>query len=223
MSDPVSKIEESANSRRRGVQILTIVAGSGASMAVMTETNVELARRGFEAALRAVSMGFASSLTRTSSGMAATPRRPARGSTASKRSSSCPMRGVVGACPTCCCSAGGARAQLGGGGDTTGSRDGWWTLLLQHPSRRPTGRRERAFADDADAWLPRPSTARPDLNTNEATAIRDRLQTPGEAVCNAALQPLGFRSPKFSYEPAKRTSVARVSSRADTRTPTGRQ
>ena len=38
-----------------------------------------------------------------------------------------------------------------------------WTLLFKHPSRRPTGRRERAFADGADAWLPRPSdgAARP--------------------------------------------------------------
>jgi hypothetical protein len=51
LSDPASKIEKSANSRRRGVQILTIVARSGPSMAAMTETNVELARRGFEAAL----------------------------------------------------------------------------------------------------------------------------------------------------------------------------
>jgi hypothetical protein len=115
LRDPVSKIEESANSRRRGVQIMIIVAGSGASMAggasmaVMTETNVELARRGSEAALRAVSMGFASSLTRTSKWHGGGPRRPARASTASKRSSSCPMRGVVGACPSCCCSAGGAQ------------------------------------------------------------------------------------------------------------------
>ncbi len=28
------------------------------------------------------------------------------------------------------------------------------------------------------AWLARPRTARPDLNPNDATPIRDRLQTP---------------------------------------------
>jgi uncharacterized protein YbcI len=60
---------------------------------------------------------------------------------------------------------------------------------LHRPSRRPTGRRERAFADGGDAWLPRPPTALLDLNTNEATAIRDRLQTPGEAVGGARLPP----------------------------------
>ena len=33
----------------------------------------------------------------------------------------------------------------------------------------------------------------------------------GEAVCSASLPPLGFRSPRFSYEAAKRTSAAPLS------------
>ena len=74
---------------------------------------------------------------------------------------------------------------------SSGRRADWWLLfareqtrggprgvgggrcLLEHPSCRPTGRSERAFADGADAWLPRPRTARPGLNTNDITAMRD--------------------------------------------------
>ena len=83
--------------------------------------------------------------------------------------------------------------------------------------------RARIWLSALMPWLPRSPTARPDLNTNVATAVRARLQTPGEAVCSARLRPLGCRSPRFSYEPAKRTSVAQVSSRADRRTLRGRQ
>ena len=64
-------------------------------------------------------------------------------------------------------------APLKTGGDarrSSGSR--WWTLLLEHPSCCPTAA-ARAFADGAGAWLPRPRTARPDLSTNDTTAMRD--------------------------------------------------
>jgi hypothetical protein len=47
---------------------------------------------------------------------------------------------------------------------------------------RRTHDRERAFVVRADAWLPRPRTAGADLSTNDATPIRDRLQTPKRRV-----------------------------------------
>ncbi len=54
-------------------------------------------------------------------------------------------------------------------------------MLLQHPpviAANLPAANVHLLAALMRAWLARPRTARPDLNPNDATPIRDRLQTP---------------------------------------------
>jgi hypothetical protein len=87
---------------------------------------------------------------------------------------------------------------------------------------RRTYDRERAFADRADAWLPRPRTAGPD----SARTTRRRSATITSPEKRRALLASKRRRkgwPRLAREPAERTSAAPVSSTADRRTPRGSQ